>query len=180
MLRYLALKLTNQTLYGKFANRDFTEMPENPAHKFQVSYFSREQVKNNFIQAFFFIVTLIQGDLEQNCVSSVTNCYSSKKFMRSVLIKTFVLYYSDPELKMQKRTITHNEQGRIGYAGTHVPMSVPRLGLIKPGQTYVCPKPWAFSIKFTLWLILHFFENRRLVCPKLRAFSERFVSSCCQ
>ena len=23
-------------------------------------------------------------------------------------------------------------QGRIGYAGTHVPMSVPRLGLIKP------------------------------------------------
>ena len=51
-------------------------------------------------------------------------------------------------------------------------MSVSMLGLIKPGRTYVCPKPWAFSIKITLWLILHFFENRRLVCPKLRAFSE--------
>ena len=62
-------------------------------------------------------------------------------------------------------------QGRIGYARTHVPMSVPRLGLIKPGQTYVCPKLWAFSIKITLWLILHFLGNRRLVCPKLRAFS---------
>ena len=71
-------------------------------------------------------------------------------------------------------------QGRIGYAGTHVPMSVPRLGLIKPGQTYVCPKLWAFSMKITLWLILHFFENRRLVCPNLRAFSELFVSSRCQ
>ena len=71
-------------------------------------------------------------------------------------------------------------QGRIGYVGTHVPMSVPRLGLIKPGQTYVCPKLWAFSMKITLWLILHFFENRRLVCPKLRAFSELFVSSRCQ
>ena len=51
----------------------------------------------------------------------------------------------------------------------HVPLSVPRLGLIKPGQTYVFPKLWAFSIKITLWL---FFENRHLVCPKLRAFSE--------
>ena len=71
-------------------------------------------------------------------------------------------------------------QGRMGYAGTHVPMSVPRLGLIKPGQTYVCPKLCAFSIKITLWLILPIFENRRLVCPKLRAFSELFVSSCCQ
>ena len=71
-------------------------------------------------------------------------------------------------------------QGRIDYAGTHVPMSVPRLGLIKPGQTYVCPKLWAFSIKIKLWLILHFFENRCLVCPRLRAFSEHFVSSRCQ
>ena len=71
-------------------------------------------------------------------------------------------------------------QGQIGYAGTHVPMSVLRLGLIKPGQTYVCPKLWAFSIKITLWLILHFFKNRRLVCPKLWAFSELFVSSHCQ
>ena len=71
-------------------------------------------------------------------------------------------------------------QGRIGYAGTHVPMSVPRVGLIKPGQTYVCPKLWAFFMKITLWLILHFFENRRLVCPNLRAFSELFVSSRCQ
>ena len=67
-----------------------------------------------------------------------------------------------------------------GYTGTHVPMSVPRLGLTKPGQTDVCPKLWAFSIKITLWRILHFFENRRLVCPKLRAFSELFVSSRCQ
>ena len=55
------------------------------------------------------------------------------------------------------------------YTGTHVPMFVPRLGLIKPGQTYVCPKLWAFSITITLWLILHFLENRRLVCPKLAA-----------
>ena len=36
-------------------------------------------------------------------------------------------------------------------------MFVARLGLIKPGQTYVCPKLWAFSITITLWLILHFF-----------------------
>ena len=71
-------------------------------------------------------------------------------------------------------------QGRTDYAGTHVPMSVPRLGLIKPGQTYVCPKLWAFSIKVTLWLIFHFFENRRLVCPKLRPFAELFFSSRCK
>ena len=54
-------------------------------------------------------------------------------------------------------------QGWIVYAvGTHVPMSVPRFGLIKPGQTYVCPK---LCIKNTLWLILHVFEDLRLFCP---------------
>ena len=91
---------------------------------------------------------------------------------------------SEPRRRRVGQVIIKNlvidDQGRIGYAGTHVPMSVPRLGLIKPGQTYVCPKLWAFSMKITLWLILHFFENRRLVCPNLRAFSELFVSSRCQ
>ena len=78
------------------------------------------------------------------------------------------LFIKSPQLSIEIN------QGRIGYAGTHVPMSVPRLGLIKPGQTHVCPKLWAFSITITLWLILHLFQNRRLVCPKLRAFAELF------
>ena len=35
----------------------------------------------------------------------------------------------------------------MSYAGTCVPMFVPKLGLIKPGRTYVCPQLWAFCMK---------------------------------
>ena len=97
-----------------------------------------------------------------------------------ILKRTFQLSVEHSIFHLEFMPVCFAAQERIGYAGTHVPMSVLRLGLIKPGQTYVCPKLWAFSMKITLWLILHFFENRRLVCPKLRAFSELFVSSRCQ
>ena len=102
------------------------------------------------------------------------------------LVGIYILHKLADRIKKEDTGLYRDDglilQGWIGYAGTHVhvPMSVPRLGLIKPGQTYACPKLWAFSIKIRLWLILHFFENRRLVCLTLRAFSELFVSSHCQ
>ena len=46
--------------------------------------------------------------------------------------------------------------------GTHVPMSISRLGFIRPGQAYIRPKLWDFPMKITL--ILHFsFENCHLL-----------------
>ena len=43
--------------------------------------------------------------------------------------------------------IVQRYQGWIGYAGTHVPMFVHKLGLIKPRQTRLCPKICAFLMK---------------------------------
>ena len=47
----------------------------------------------------------------------------------------------------QLRVESHLEeyQGWIGYPGTHVPMFVPRLGLMMSGQTKVCPKHGLFQ-----------------------------------
>ena len=52
----------------------------------------------------------------------------------------------------------------IGYTRTHIPMFVPKLGLIKPGQAYVCPQLWAFCIEILLWLILYFWETGHQLC----------------
>ena len=44
-------------------------------------------------------------------------------------------------------------------------MFVPKLGLIKSGQTYVChvcPQLWAFCMKILLWLILYLWETGQL------------------
>ena len=60
--------------------------------------------------------------------------------------------------------ITVTGQGWISYTGTYVSMFVPKLGLIKPGQTYVCPQPWAFCMKILLWLILYFWETSSQLC----------------
>ena len=47
-------------------------------------------------------------------------------------------------------------QGWICYTGIHVPTFVPKVGLIKPGQTYVCPQVWAFYTKIPLCLFCIF------------------------
>ena len=62
-------------------------------------------------------------------------------------------------------------QGWIDYPGTHVPMFVPRIGLMLSGQTKVCPKLWAFSMKITIWPILQFWEDCRQLCLLFWSFS---------
>ena len=49
--------------------------------------------------------------------------------------------------------------------GDNIPMFVPKLGLFKPGQTYVCPQLGAFCMKILLSLILRLWENGRQLCP---------------
>ena len=58
--------------------------------------------------------------------------------------------------------------------GTHVPMFIPKLGLIyiKQGQTYACPQLWAFCI--LLWLILYFWEDRSSALSLSVGFSQNF------
>ena len=50
--------------------------------------------------------------------------------------------------------INKNNQGWKGYAGTHVLMFVPRLSLMKPGQTWVCPQPCFFLMKMKMTQLL--------------------------
>ena len=63
-------------------------------------------------------------------------------------------------------------QGWISYTGTHIPIYVPKIGLIKLGQTHVCPQLWVFCMKILLWLILYFWETGRQLCPQVWAFSD--------
>ena len=51
-------------------------------------------------------------------------------------------------------------------------MFVLKLGLIKPGQAYVCPQLWAFCMEILLWLILYFWETSHQLYPLVWAFSE--------
>ena len=43
------------------------------------------------------------------------------------------------------RFAEYKYQGWISYTGTHVPVFVTKLGLIKPGKASVCPQLWAFA-----------------------------------
>ena len=58
---------------------------------------------------------------------------------------------------------------------THVHMFVPKLGLIKQGQAYVCPQLWAFCMKILFRLFSYFWETSRQLCPQVWAFSERLA-----
>ena len=54
----------------------------------------------------------------------------------------------------------------------HMYLFVLRLGLIKPGQTYVCPKLWVFCMEILLRLISCFWETGCQLCLLVWAFSE--------
>ena len=70
-------------------------------------------------------------------------------------INFVILNHATGQTRYHTRRITYSRADRLrGDTCTYV---CPRLGLIKPGQTYVCSKLWVFSIKITLWLILLFF-----------------------
>ena len=103
-------------------------------------------------------------EVPENC-SLYLYCKAWFPYDRNPIVESTGIVRTMQDLADYKET--KSNQRWISYAGTHVPMFVHKLGLIKPRQTYPCPKLWAFLMKISLGLFCVF-----------RTIAIRFVLNC--